>query len=292
MRIHAYVLAADPAFIEASVLSYYDIVDRIVVSYDKEFLGWSGKPIEVEQCLRRLSRIDAEGKLVLSPGSYRSKRTNEDLLALDTAQRQAALNEASEGADWVLQIDTDEVVPDARRLRQSLTEAEADGRQAVYFPQLWLLARTEHRYLARCSRWGRLVAAYPGPVAVRAGTTLTLCRQTDVTGYRVDIGALNTDPWTSRDVVVDAQISPAAAIHHFAWVRTDEEMAAKERTSGHSRESFWPSMLAFRERAVAAPLITLATNPLRSREQRFRAIRLPSTMEALMRLAGPDGEEA
>ena len=31
MRLHAYVLAADPAFLAQSVQSYYDVVDRIVV---------------------------------------------------------------------------------------------------------------------------------------------------------------------------------------------------------------------------------------------------------------------
>ena len=42
MRLTAYILAADPAWIEASIQSYYDIVEQIVVCYDRDRLGWTG----------------------------------------------------------------------------------------------------------------------------------------------------------------------------------------------------------------------------------------------------------
>ena len=58
METNAYILAADPAWIEASVRSYYDRVERIVVSYDEDGLGWTGVPLDIEQCLRRLRAMD------------------------------------------------------------------------------------------------------------------------------------------------------------------------------------------------------------------------------------------
>ncbi len=44
MRLNAYVLAADPAWIEESVASYYDLVQRILVSFDDSGTSWTGHP--------------------------------------------------------------------------------------------------------------------------------------------------------------------------------------------------------------------------------------------------------
>ncbi len=107
MRLHAYVLAADPAWLVQSVRSYYDLVDRIVVSYDQDATSWTGTPLEVEHCLRLLKTADPDGKIVHSPGHY--ARPEHKPMDNETYQRQRALDEASEGADWVLQLDTDEV---------------------------------------------------------------------------------------------------------------------------------------------------------------------------------------
>ena len=51
MRINAYVLLADPAWLELSVRSYYPIVERIYASYDLNRKSWSGDPIPVDDCL-------------------------------------------------------------------------------------------------------------------------------------------------------------------------------------------------------------------------------------------------
>src|SRR4051794_39995802 len=51
MRLTGYLLAADPAWIELSVTSYYPLVSRIIVSYDERGLGWTGIDIPVQECL-------------------------------------------------------------------------------------------------------------------------------------------------------------------------------------------------------------------------------------------------
>ena len=55
-------------------------------------------------------------------------------MAAETAQRTAALAAAAEGADWVLQIDADEVLPDRDALVAALRTAEELGLPALEWP--------------------------------------------------------------------------------------------------------------------------------------------------------------
>ena len=105
-RIKAYVLAADPTWLERSVGAYYPFVDEIVVSYDRSSRGWTGAPVPVEECLTRLRVLDGDGKMRFCPGDFSSPV--QDPMENDTLQRGVALQLASQEADWVLQLDTDE----------------------------------------------------------------------------------------------------------------------------------------------------------------------------------------
>src|SRR5438045_2429212 len=106
MNLKAYILAADPAWIEASVLSYYDVIEELVVSYDRRRLGWTGVVIPVAECLERLQAIDHDKKMRFCPGDY--AQLDHAPMENETFQRQCAVDEASSGADWVVQFDTDE----------------------------------------------------------------------------------------------------------------------------------------------------------------------------------------
>ena len=68
MKLAAYILAADPAWIDWSVPSYYDLVDRIIVSYDGDGLGWTGAPLQIEECLNRLRAIDVAYRTIAAEG--------------------------------------------------------------------------------------------------------------------------------------------------------------------------------------------------------------------------------
>ncbi|MBE7158495.1 MAG: hypothetical protein INR62_08700, partial [Rhodospirillales bacterium] len=124
MRTNAYLLAADPAWIESSVLSYYPLVERIVVSYDEDGFGWTGAPLDIDQCLRRLRVIDRDGKLDFQPGHYARREFFRRPLENDTYQRQCALDQAGTDADWVLQLDTDEIIGDASIFTDCLAQAD------------------------------------------------------------------------------------------------------------------------------------------------------------------------
>ncbi|MGW8567297.1 hypothetical protein [Isoptericola sp. NPDC055881] len=239
MRVHAYVLAADPHFLAASVRSYYDRVDRIVVSYDRSAISWTGTPLPVDQCLTVLKELDVEGKCVLAPGDF--WRPEEEPIANDTFQRQDALDRASEGADWVLQLDTDEVMVSPETFFGSLARAEDAGAGALEYPSRWLYARVGDagarggRYLEASTRLWRPAASFPGPLAVRPGARLECARQApSAVHYRVDLRPWHTDHVQGYHRPVHEVVRPDRAVLHYSWVRPRLQMRQKFGWSGHT----------------------------------------------------------
>jgi hypothetical protein len=280
VKISAYVMAADPAWIEASVCSFYRLVDHIVVSYDTDGRSWAGRPIPTDECLQRLHAIDHEQKMIFAPGHY--SRPESPALESETLQRQAALDQASAGVDWVLQLDTDEVLAEPEMFMKCLRDAHAHGYDGLHYPARNLYQYLGgDRYLEICGRFWGPQAAYPGPVAVRAGTRLELCRQAEasVRTYRVDFRRRNTDPWRPRDTRIDRTIPPPAGILHFTRVRSDEYMERKARWSGHADEGGWDYALRrwrwARRHPYLATLITPVQHRLSVKRLRISRVAVP-----------------
>ena len=132
MRINAYVMLADPSFLTASIRAYYDHVDRNVVSHDANARSWTGTALPIDETLALIESLDSAGKCELHPGAY--ARAGFDPMDNETHQRNEALAVASEGADWVLQLDTDEVIPRASAFLQVLRHADEAGASGLEYP--------------------------------------------------------------------------------------------------------------------------------------------------------------
>lgn len=259
-RINAYVLAAEPAWIEESIQSYYQLVDRIVVSYDRSGRSWTGTPMPIDECLMRLKSVDPQGKLDFRPGDY--ARPGRHPMENDTHQRQEALQQASDGADWVVQLDTDEVVTNLGVFHESLMEADAGNYDALVYPARWLYQRVSGSlFLEGSSRLWRRLEAYPGPVAVRPGVELRLARQGGTELYVVGYSRKTLPLYFLPPVPVRKVISYKDAILHFSWIRSDDEMTAKLTSWGHSHDRDWSHHLRRWRRAARHPLLTAASTP-------------------------------
>ena len=258
MKLHAYVLASDPGKLEASVLSYYDLVSRIVVSYDEEGRGWTGAPTPyAAECLRRLKAIDRDRKMVFSAGRY--ARVDHSPLDNDTYQRQAALDEASEGADGVVQIDTDEVIGSPKTFAECIAEAVRGGYTAMNYPATWLYSHAAGPwYLCRCLRGWRRLTDFPAPVVVRAGVKLTHCRQP---GYgerffHVDVSRKPNHLAWPPNVPVTRLIRREEGLFHFSWVRPRAWLEAKLASWSHSAGRDWSGDIRRWDRACKHPWLT------------------------------------
>jgi hypothetical protein len=275
VKLHAYVLAGDPAWIPQSLGSFYALVDRIVVSYDADGLSWSGDPLSTRESLERITAADPDGKVLLRPGRF----ANPELMAMwaETAQRQDALDAASEGADWVLQLDTDEVVADPAALRAAIDAADSHAASALEYPARVFYARAESgRFLETCGRFWSTQSSYPGPIAVRSGTALSHARQAaKAPTYRVDVSPWNTDPARPATTRVHRVIGRDQALLHLSWVRTEAQMAEKRAVSGHARGRDWDRELDRWRRRMRHPLLAAAAAPLsRKPFERYRVTRL------------------
>jgi hypothetical protein len=260
-RIAAYLLAADPNWLEESVRSYYDLIDHLVISYDETGTSWTGTAMPVDECLERLRAIDVDSKMRFAPGRYH--RPGEHPLANETYQRSQALATAGENADWVIQLDTDEVLADPAEFRRSLLEAHRLGYTGLEYPARLLYQHVrDNLYLEQCRRLWTIAGHYPGPVAVRSGSRLTLARQGEVTLYRVDFRSTNTDPAHPADAPVHRVIRQSQAIMHYSMVRSDAHMKAKSRASGHAGDFDWDVLIAKWQWHRAHPFLAVARTPV------------------------------
>lgn len=237
MRLKAYILAADPTWIEASLGAYYGLVEEIVVSYDAGGCGWTGASIPLETCLSRLRAMDTARKLRFCPGQY--ARRGWTPMANDTYQRQCALTQVGTDADWILQIDTDELLPHPQALLDTLVLAERKGAPAVEWPMRVLYRRLRNgAFLEVCAADGSDRFDYPGAIAVRPGILLKDARRTDGAILRAvvqnDERSLQLRRPPVRGEMRLPLLQPSQAILHNSWARSPARIRAKIRSWGHS----------------------------------------------------------
>jgi hypothetical protein len=241
-RINAYILAADPTWIERSVNAYYPFVDRIVVSYDRNSRGWTGAPVPVEECLTRLSVLDGDRKMRFVGGDFSSPV--KDPMENDTFQRGVALAHASEGAEWVLQLDTDEFLPAPHALLDSIESADKLGVVGVEWPMRVLYRRIGTTdALEVCAPDGGDHFEYIAPIAVRSGTALTHSRRTGQSMLRAvvrgDSRSLQLRRPLEKGEIREQRLHSREAIVHNSWARSPVEMMRKLASWSHSGTAAW-----------------------------------------------------
>ncbi len=244
MKLNAYILAADPAWIEASVLSYYDVVGRIVVSYDHDGRGWTGASIDVEQCLRRLKAIDHQHKLVFSPGRYARSEYFDRPIESETYQRQQALDEASQDADWVIQLDTDEIIPNTQLFTKCILDADRLKRDAVTYPSRGYSHRINRDwFLEFCRRGWRISTGRQAPYALKSYAKLNFARRHMGSVYHVD--CFNRQNMADYPHVqsADTVIAPGDSLIHLSWVRDEIALRGKFNTWGHAKDRNWNPLM-------------------------------------------------
>ncbi len=206
--------------------------------------------------------MDTDHKVVLLPGNFHD--TGLLPLEAETLERNAAIAALGQDVDWVVQIDTDEVLGSPRRFVEAIGRAHAEGRSALDYPARWLYGHVGGQlYLERCRRTWGVSAGYPGPTAVKAGTVLELARQCDVPIWRIDFRRRNTDPAHPRRARVDELVRPDEGIWHFSWVRSEREMRDKAASSGHVDEVNWGKEIDRWLERCRHPRLTTLLTPVR-----------------------------
>jgi hypothetical protein len=235
MRIHAYVLVSELPWLKQSVQSYYDYVDKIVVSYDSSSLSWTKRPLELSGSLALLKEIDTSNKMVFVFDNFHESAIP---LENETAQRRFSLNIAAQDADWVLQLDTDELITNMSTVVSKLKLADSVGASELWYPSLWVYNQTKYFNLVHCNRLFRPLAGYPGPIAVKGSANIICARQTDSRSNSYVVGEKSMCPIVSSHGV-DPDVTGSDWILHMSWVRESTFFDEKARNNGHAYEFDW-----------------------------------------------------
>jgi hypothetical protein len=276
MKIDAYFLAATPQWTKASVSVYYPYVKNLYVSYDQNNIGWNGKPLQVEETLKLLRELDVDSKIILCPGSYYD--SDKLVWQNEAQQRGEILSIAGEnGADWVLQVDADEVMTSPETFFHCLNKAEEKGFRAMHYPARFLYQYLGGSlFLEECRRFWQVSAGFPGPLAIKPACTLSVARQCTEPSYRVDFAPHNTDHFHPRDTRVDHVIKQNEGITHYAWIRS--ESALQLKFSNHADICGKQEYLEYKLWSWAAkhPLWAMLRTPIVRRRTLKRFLRIVS----------------
>ncbi|HTB23506.1 MAG TPA: hypothetical protein VK914_12470 [bacterium] len=209
-------VAYDHRFAWAAIASYYGIADEIVLGLDKDRVSWNGKPFQLDEgdFRRRLKAADPDGKITLVEGDFHSRGSAP---ANDTHERNA-LSLACKPGNWVVQIDSDELLQNPQEFRAWLLKR-------------WRSWRVLGRWIVVFKRFGE---DYLVVDKDSAWISLATRRRGRYTGC--------------RDTKEMKRHSPLRMLH-FSWGRDEAELKQKLESWTHARDfdtakffDFWKSV--------------------------------------------------
>jgi hypothetical protein len=180
--------------------------------------------------------------MVFIPGDFSADVA--DPMENDTLQRSSALRSASENADWVLQLDTDEWIPDARELFRVLEQEADTDCMGVEWPMrvLYRGLRGSHA-LEVCAPGGGDHFEYIAPVAVRSGATLIQSRRVSGKFLRALVRGDRVSLQVRRPAAAEEDrrecLEASAAIVHNSWARPPRLLRGKLASWSHACARVW-----------------------------------------------------
>ena len=293
MTFAAYICLGDPAWIEASVMSYYPYVDKIIATYDCDGLSWAGPKIDVDVCIQRLKAIDLQNKVEFVAGRFSVAANYDNPMLSETMQRQLGLELASRHADWVLQLDTDEIISNWKVFAAHIEHASVDGFDALYYPSICvnqLISR--NLALESCRRWGVRQTGYPGPLCIRSGSKLYMGRRSLGNTLHVACKDSFNTVIESHATVCDTKVFEVDCVVHITKGRTPAYMEQKFKTWGHAKDRDYDTDLKYWNLVRKYPWLLLAFSHLIRgyKLDKLRLFWLPASVKTLTLTNTLDGE--
>lgn len=217
------IVQNDAETIERSIASYYDHVDRILVSTDP-CRGFSGAPITPDDTLGLIRALDRDRKITIVEADFYKF---DEPMRNETHQREEAARLLCEEAAprWIFQVDADEVFLDFPAvLRQVMRQPFA---RAVFWRWISIFnILPDGRLLVIVDEDGspileRFPLAHRPPVKLKSGRLAD--KPSDaifkVFKWRYEGGLRRTD-----------------AVLHYSYAKSEARIREKLSTFGHSRE--------------------------------------------------------
>lgn len=209
------LISYDAEYLPASIRSYYDYVDEIVLGLDIDRVSWSGNSFSFDEdaLFSELSKIDVDGKInVVESNFHRSSVPIDN----DTHERNY-LKECCK-YDWVFSFDADEILINAKSFFVDFLPLVEDYKD-VELMFTWFLMYKEVEdgvlIIADESREHLFKKDVQGFTANKNLHTYTYCRWTNAT----------------------KKLMSPLAIAHYSFCRPDNQLTTKVNNFGHSVES-------------------------------------------------------
>jgi len=196
------LLAFDYRYAFNAIRSYYDIADEIILGLDADRISWTGHPfyIDLVQIQAFMQQLDRSGKMRIIEGDFHSL---EKPMANETNERNELSRHCAPG-NWVVQIDSDEVLRNAAEFKH------------------WLLATNPP---------GAVSAAWIS-VFKQFGDQALVISTSEITPVATRLrGQYVNARWTKEP----STTSPLQLLHH-SWGRTPDEIKQKLQNWGHARD--------------------------------------------------------
>lgn len=209
------LISYDANFLPASIRSYYEYVDEIVLGLDKDRISWSGNRFTFDEAelWKQLKSIDYDNKInIIEENFHRSRVPIEN----DTHERNYLKSKCEH--DWVFSFDADEVLANAREFFVDFCPLVENYKDIeLMFTWFLMYKRVEggHLVIADEDRNHVFKKDIQGFTANRDLNTFTYCR------------------WTNSQNKI---LSPLGIIH-YSFCRDDKELSDKINNFGHSIES-------------------------------------------------------
>ena len=209
------LISYDADYLPASIRSYYEYVDEIVLGLDADRISWSGNSFTFDEgrLFSELSEIDRDNKItVVESNFHRSSVPIEN----DTHERNYLKEQCSH--DWIFSFDADEVLVNAKSFFQDfcpLVENYKDVELMFTWFLLYKQLEDGTLIIADETRNHVFKKDVQGFTAYKNSHTYTYCRWTNAT----------------------KKILSPLAIAHYSFCRPEKELNVKINNFGHSVES-------------------------------------------------------
>jgi hypothetical protein len=205
------LISYDAEYLPASISSYYEYIDEIVLGLDKDRITWSGNKFTFDESKlwEQLQKIDIEDKIKLIEGNFHESKVP---LENDNNERNFLREQCAN--DWIFSIDADEVLVNAKDFFYKFCPLIAPYRHKVDLAFTWFLPfkEFENDYLVIANPDYRWFKGDTQGFVTTKDKQFTYCR------------------WSNNKRVIP---SPLAVVH-WSFCRTDENLEKKLKNFGHS----------------------------------------------------------
>jgi hypothetical protein len=205
-------VAYDFRYALAAIQAYYGVADEIVLGLDKDRISWNGRRYDFDDAgfQAGLKAADPQGKVKLVEADFHSRPTPGDN---DTGER-SDLSLHCDPANWIVQIDSDELVMNGPEFRAWLLQRWSGWNVLGRWTTVFKVFGADYLVIDKPDAWVSIATRLRG-------------------GYS---GCRNTPELTRK--------SPLR-LYHFSWGRTDAELYQKLKSWTHANDFDVESFFAF-----------------------------------------------